>query len=139
LKAERVAWAEALESEPKERTRAVARSPVSFCSTDGSKVQEHVSSAMRHRKDDPDLATVREADVLAKLPEAERKEWQVFRADVDALLGVTRTNVARSPVVARARRGQDDPRLSVIAQTMPSSGSSRPGGTLSPGRAAAAR
>ena len=34
----------------------------------------------------PELVGVREADALAKLPEAERKVWQAFWAEVDALL-----------------------------------------------------
>jgi tetratricopeptide (TPR) repeat protein len=35
---------------------------------------------------DPDLATVRDADALAKLPEAERKDWQAFWKEYDALM-----------------------------------------------------
>ncbi len=35
---------------------------------------------------DPDLAGIRDAVALAKLPEAERKEWQALWTDVEALL-----------------------------------------------------
>jgi hypothetical protein len=42
---------------------------------------------------DPDLAGVRDADAVAKLPETERGAWRSFWAEVDALL-------------ARARAGQ---------------------------------
>jgi tetratricopeptide (TPR) repeat protein len=37
-------------------------------------------------KTDPDLACVRAPEALAKLPEAERKEWQDFWVEVDTLL-----------------------------------------------------
>jgi hypothetical protein len=42
--------------------------------------------AVHHWKEDPDLAGVRDADALDKLPEAERAEWRKLWADVDALL-----------------------------------------------------
>ena len=35
---------------------------------------------------DVDLITVREADALVKLPEAERKDWQAFWKDYEALM-----------------------------------------------------
>jgi serine/threonine-protein kinase len=38
---------------------------------------------------DPDLAAVRDKDALAKLPDAERKDWQKLWSDVDALLRKT--------------------------------------------------
>jgi hypothetical protein len=37
-------------------------------------------------KDDSDLASVRDPEPLAKLPEAERKQWQALWAEVDALI-----------------------------------------------------
>jgi hypothetical protein len=41
---------------------------------------------MRHWLNDPDFAGVRGPDALAKLPEAERQEWQKLWADVQRLL-----------------------------------------------------
>jgi serine/threonine-protein kinase len=41
---------------------------------------------LQHWREDPDLAGVRDADALAKLPEDERAEWKKLWADVDALL-----------------------------------------------------
>jgi Flp pilus assembly protein TadD len=41
---------------------------------------------MRHWQKDPDLAGVRDPAALAKLPEAERLEWQKFWKEVEALL-----------------------------------------------------
>ena len=40
----------------------------------------------RPLEEDTDLAGIRDKQELAKLPEAERKEWQSLWADVDALL-----------------------------------------------------
>jgi tetratricopeptide (TPR) repeat protein len=45
-----------------------------------------VVKALRHWQQDTDLAGVRDKAALAKLPEAERKEWANFWADVAALL-----------------------------------------------------
>jgi hypothetical protein len=45
-----------------------------------------VAQKLRHWKGDPDLAGVRDPEELAKLPEAERAEWQALWADVDRLL-----------------------------------------------------
>jgi eukaryotic-like serine/threonine-protein kinase len=42
--------------------------------------------SLRHWQQDSDLATVRDAGSLAKLPDAERKEWEALWADVEALL-----------------------------------------------------
>jgi hypothetical protein len=43
-----------------------------------------VQGRMQHRQRDPDFAGVR-GDGLAKLPEAERQEWQKLWDDVEAL------------------------------------------------------
>lgn len=45
-----------------------------------------VQQVLSHWQVDQDLAGVREAIALAKLPEAERVEWQKLWADVAALL-----------------------------------------------------
>ena len=48
--------------------------------------KELVVKTLQHWKTDADLAGVRDADALAKLPEPERAEWLTLWADVDALL-----------------------------------------------------
>jgi serine/threonine-protein kinase len=45
-----------------------------------------ITRTLQHWKTDPDLAAIRDPDALAKLPEAERKEWEALWANVDALL-----------------------------------------------------
>jgi hypothetical protein len=61
------AWSKTIE-DGKPETRAVA------------------DARLEHSKVDGDLASVRDAESLAKLPEDERKAWRRFWADVDALL-----------------------------------------------------
>lgn len=46
----------------------------------------HVVREMTHWKDDADLAGVRDAKALEKLPQDERDDWQKLWKDVDALL-----------------------------------------------------
>ena len=41
---------------------------------------------LSHWKVDPDLVSIRDPAALAKLPEAERQEWQKLWSEVDALL-----------------------------------------------------
>ena len=55
---------------------------------DTGKAQDRaaVTATLSHWKQDTDLASIRDAEALAKLPEAERKEWQALWADVDSLL-----------------------------------------------------
>jgi tetratricopeptide (TPR) repeat protein len=53
---------------------------------DGTAPSALVQQQMRHWQTDADLAGVREKDALAKLPEAERQQWQQLWADVDTLL-----------------------------------------------------
>jgi tetratricopeptide (TPR) repeat protein len=45
-----------------------------------------VQAKMRHWQKDPDLAGVRDPAALAKLPEAERREWKRLWSEVEALL-----------------------------------------------------
>jgi eukaryotic-like serine/threonine-protein kinase len=66
LKAEQRAWAKLLQSGPRQARPAIAQT-------------------LDHWKKDNDLAAVREAEELARLPEAEQGEWQTFWAGVDAL------------------------------------------------------
>ena len=51
-----------------------------------AKARAAVSPALRHWKQDPDLAGVRDGDALAKLPADERRAWEALWKDVDALL-----------------------------------------------------
>jgi tetratricopeptide (TPR) repeat protein len=51
-----------------------------------AKAAEAVAQTMRHWKADPDLIGVRDADGLAKLPEAERTSWRALWDEVDSLL-----------------------------------------------------
>jgi len=67
LQAEQAAWGKLLESGPPQGRPAIAQT-------------------LNHWKQDNDLAGIHEAGALAKLPEAEQKEWQAFWADVEALL-----------------------------------------------------
>ena len=55
-------------------------------STAGPGDKELVAKTLDHWKQDADLAGVRDADALAKLPEAEHKDWQALWAEVDSLL-----------------------------------------------------
>ena len=48
--------------------------------------KELVVKTLMHWKEDPDLSSVRDDKEIAKLPEAERKEWEKLWADVDAQL-----------------------------------------------------
>jgi hypothetical protein len=47
---------------------------------------ERAAGALGQWKEDSDLAGVRDADGLNKLPEAERAEWRKLWMDVDGLL-----------------------------------------------------
>ncbi len=47
--------------------------------------REVVAQTLAHWKGDADLASVRDRDALAKLPEAERKAWEALWADVETL------------------------------------------------------
>jgi hypothetical protein len=49
-------------------------------------IRAEAVQALHHWKEDPDLAGVRDADALEKLPERERADWRKLWADVDALL-----------------------------------------------------
>jgi serine/threonine-protein kinase len=72
LKAELAAWTKLLESgQPQARA--------------------DVEQNMTHWKQDSDLAGVRDADALAKLPADERTAWQALWGDVDSLLKRART------------------------------------------------
>jgi eukaryotic-like serine/threonine-protein kinase len=66
------------------RAELAAWKRVSMIVEPGNK--EFVATTLAHWKQDADLASIRDEAELAKLPEAERKEWQTLWADVDALL-----------------------------------------------------
>jgi serine/threonine protein kinase len=59
-----------------------------------------ISQTLAHWKQDSDLAGIRDEKELAKLPEAERKEWQSLWAEVQALLD--RAAAAKSTDAKRA-------------------------------------
>ena len=67
-----------------------------------------VQQTLEHWQADPDLAGVRDADALAKLPEAERRRLAVLWAEVDALLA--------RPGAATLRRRADDPSRSPMSR-----------------------
>jgi Flp pilus assembly protein TadD len=52
-----------------------------------SQARPFVRQTLRHWRADPDLAGVRDADALARLPAAERAAWAALWAGVDGLLG----------------------------------------------------
>jgi hypothetical protein len=49
-------------------------------------VRAQVRSRMQHWRNDGDFAGVRGKDALARIPDQERKKWERFWADVDALI-----------------------------------------------------
>ena len=53
---------------------------------DDAKARPWIYQRLQQLQADPNLAGVRDADALAKLPEAERAAWKKLWADVDALL-----------------------------------------------------
>jgi hypothetical protein len=59
-----------------------------------------IAREMQHWLQDSDLAGVRNAEALAKLPEAERKEWQKLWQEVEAL----RKRAAQPPKAASSAR-----------------------------------
>jgi hypothetical protein len=50
------------------------------------KQRQEVRERLTHWKKDPDLAPVRDPAQLAAMPPADRKAWEAFWRDVDALL-----------------------------------------------------
>ena len=52
----------------------------------GLEKRQFAANTIAHWKKDAELAMIREETALAILPEAERKEWQAFWAEVDQLL-----------------------------------------------------
>jgi hypothetical protein len=73
LKAELDAWSRVLDKEP-------------------AKDRPLVSRTLELWRADPDLASVRDADALARLPEKDREGWRGFWSDVDALLRKSKSN-----------------------------------------------
>jgi len=67
LKAELATWTKLLESGPPQARQAIVQT-------------------LDHSKQDTDLAGVRDADGLAKLPADEQKAWRALWADADSLL-----------------------------------------------------
>ena len=67
-----------LQADLKERTRLLESGE--------PKARTDLLRALPHWKADVDLASIRDPEALAMLPEAERTEWQSLWAEVDALL-----------------------------------------------------
>ena len=78
LRAERAAWAKLLDS-------------------GDAQSRSLVQQMLQHWKADSDLAGVRDAGALEKLPESERVAWRSLWAEVDALLARTRGGPAPPP------------------------------------------
>jgi eukaryotic-like serine/threonine-protein kinase len=70
LKAEWKVWTKILESGPPQ-------------------ARPFIAQTLKHWQKDADLASIRDPEALAMLPEAERKEWQAFWSEVEALLKQT--------------------------------------------------
>ena len=54
--------------------------------TDAPQARATVARDLTRWKQDRDLTVIRDSETLARLPEAERKEWQALWAEVDSLL-----------------------------------------------------
>src|SRR5262249_50361338 len=52
---------------------------------DGPKTKEAVRQRLAHWQEDSDLASIRDKDALAKLPDDERKDWRQLWDEVAAL------------------------------------------------------
>jgi serine/threonine-protein kinase len=60
-------------------------------------VKQTIRQRLEHWQQDPDLASVRDPEALARLPEAERQAWQQLWDDVAALLKQVTNAEASSP------------------------------------------
>jgi tetratricopeptide (TPR) repeat protein len=68
-----------------------------------------IANVLRRWKQDPDLAGIRDDEALARLPGAERKEWQALWADVDSLQSRAATPIPTETKTSRTGPlGQDD-------------------------------
>jgi tetratricopeptide (TPR) repeat protein len=74
LTAELRSWSHALDRRPAGQRKAVPR-------------------VLKHWKTEPELAGVRDADALAKLPNSEQQAWRTLWSDVDALLRKAQSGV----------------------------------------------
>ena len=86
LKAELATWTNLLESAPPQARQAIVQT-------------------LDHWKKDSDLAGIREAKALAKLPADEQKAWRTLWADVDSLL-----NRAATPLAAQGEMKAQQPK-----------------------------
>jgi serine/threonine-protein kinase len=66
--------------------------------------QAQIVEALKHWQEDSDLAGVRGADALAKLPDDERQDWTKLWADVAAVL----ERAQRAP--SKAEPGESEPK-----------------------------
>src|SRR5262249_51625450 len=61
-----------------------------FLESGGPQARTSIADALRHWKQDSDLAGIRDDEALASLPEAERKEWQALWAKMWVRSGIER-------------------------------------------------
>jgi hypothetical protein len=59
-----------------------------------AKAGSFVQQSLDHWRADRDLASARDADALATLPQAERDAWRALWAEVDVLLAKVRSDPA---------------------------------------------
>ncbi len=85
-------------------------------------VKQTVAQTLAHWQKDSDLASVRDPDKLAALPEAERKEWEALWADVKALHAKVSAETAAPPTEPKpAAVTPDEKPTSDVASPMPKS------------------
>ncbi len=61
------------------------------------KRRQEVRDRLTHWKKDPDLASVRDPEWLAAMPMDDRKAWQAFWGDVDAVLASVSQRAGQPP------------------------------------------
>ena len=64
---------------------------------DDPKAQTQVGKMLQHWNLDTTAAGIRDPAALAKLPEAERRQWQALRTEVEALFKRTQEQPSRQP------------------------------------------
>jgi tetratricopeptide (TPR) repeat protein len=67
-----------------------------ICESGPAQAKAFIFRMLDHWKQDPDLAGIRDAPELAKLTEAERKEWKALWADVDTLRQRAATDASKA-------------------------------------------
>ena len=81
-----------------------ARSDLLEKDKDQSTTRNALRRRLRRWQWETAFAGVRDADALTKFPEAERNDWQLFWADIDALLKRIDTAGRKKKLLARVLR-----------------------------------